>query len=183
MVTLDEVLALFPYKVKGGNGYLVECPLHDDDKGSLSIAEIRNNKGFNQITLHCQAGCTGTKTNPNRAAFNRILAKLGYSVWDLTDQPKPASNSANRTNGSHQNSNGNKYAHLLEDIIAVYDYKDETGKLLFQCVKYDTDAQKAKGRKPVKHRMRQPGNAPGYYKWNLDNIRLVLYRLDRKSVV
>lgn len=170
MVTLSEVLSLFPYSDKAGNGFLVECPLHEDDKPSLSIAEVRNNKGFDQIVIHCQAGCTGTKHRPNVAGYNALLKILGYTKWDLTSEPQPVSNG----NG---NGSASKYAHLLEDIIAVHDYRDEAGKLLYQCVRYDTKAQRAKGRQPAKCRMRQPGNAPGYYKWNLDGVRLIPYRL------
>ena len=179
MVTLSEILTLFPYANPTQNGYNVKCPLHEDDKGSLSVALKKNNKGYDQIFFHCQAGCLGKNGTPNKAAFNQLLAKLGYSVWDLTDQPKPASNG---TNGNHQNGTA-KYARLLEDIVAVYDYKDETGKLLYQCVKYDMEAQKTKGRDEIKARMRQPGNAPGYYKWNMNGARWTLYRLSELLAV
>jgi putative DNA primase/helicase len=172
MMTLDEILALFPYKLKAGNGYLVECPLHDDQIGSLSIALKKNKKNnLDQIFFHCQAKCLGNAANPNRAAYRQLLSILGVTDDDLREKP------AQTQNGSNGNGSSNKYAHLLEDIAAVYNYRDEAGSLLYQCVKYDTTAQKAKGRKPVKCRMRQPGIAPGYYKWNLDGVRLVLYRL------
>lgn len=168
MVTLSEVLSLFPYINKTKNGCNTECPLHDDQIGSLSVAQIVNRKGFDQIVFHCQAGCLGKRNAPDPAAYNALLKILGYTKWDLTSEPRPVNNG---------NGNASKYAHLLEDIIAVHDYKDEAGKLLYQCVRYDTKAQKAKGRQPAKCRMRQPGKAPGYYKWNLDNVRLILYRL------
>ncbi len=152
---LDDFLKLFNYFDPAGNGFNVECPSHVDTKPSLSVTS-----GIKGIVLFCQAGCS----------TDTICKDLGLQVKDLFFQP------VNGGNG-HNGNGSNKYAHLLEDIIAVYDYKDETGKLLYQCVKYNTTAQKAKGRKPVKCRMRQPGIAPGYYKWSLDGVRLIPYRL------
>jgi hypothetical protein len=170
MVTLDDVIALFPYANKTPNGFNVECPLHDDQIGSMSVALQQNKQGFDQIFFHCQAGCTNTKTG-----FNALLKILGYSADDLLDPAQVAlKKKSNGTNGSNGHA---KYADLLDDITAVYDYRDEAGNLLYQCVKYDTQAQKAKGRKPAKCRMRKPGASPGYFKWNLDSVRLVLYRL------
>lgn len=52
------------------------------------------------------------------------------------------------------------------DIAATYDYRDEDGKLLFQAVRYAN---------PKDFRQRQP-NGNGW-RWTLDNVRLVIYRL------
>lgn len=53
-----------------------------------------------------------------------------------------------------------------KNIIATYDYKDESGKLLYQMVRYE----------PRNFRQRRPdGN--GDWIWNLDGVRRVLYRL------
>jgi hypothetical protein len=51
-------------------------------------------------------------------------------------------------------------------IAETYDYTDETGKLLFQCVRY---LPKAFGQ-------RQPDGNGGWI-WNLESVRRVLYRL------
>jgi 5S rRNA maturation endonuclease (ribonuclease M5) len=51
-------------------------------------------------------------------------------------------------------------------IAATYDYTDESGRVLFQCVRYT----------PKDFRQRQPdGN--GGWTWNLKDVRLVIYRL------
>jgi hypothetical protein len=51
-------------------------------------------------------------------------------------------------------------------IVATYDYLDETGKLLFQVVRYD----------PKKFWQRRPDGRGGHV-WDLDGVRRVLYRL------
>ncbi len=52
-------------------------------------------------------------------------------------------------------------------IVATYDYVDEDGHLLLQCVRYD----------PKDFRQRQH-DGPGWI-WNLDGVRRVLYRLPK----
>src|SRR6266496_5512734 len=50
--------------------------------------------------------------------------------------------------------------------IAHFNYRDETGKLLYQCVRFD----------PKQFLQRQPGNG-GDWVWNLKGVRRVPYRL------
>jgi len=54
------------------------------------------------------------------------------------------------------------------DPVAQYDYADETGKLLFQTLRY----------KPKHFRVRRPDGEGGWI-YNLDNVRRVLYQLPR----
>ncbi len=51
-------------------------------------------------------------------------------------------------------------------IVAEYNYADENGTLLFQCVRYE----------PKDFKQRRPDGKGGWV-WNLDGVRLVLYRL------
>ena len=51
-------------------------------------------------------------------------------------------------------------------IEATYDYRDETGKVLYQTVRYS----------PKDFRQRRP-DGKGGWAWNLDGVRLVPYRL------
>lgn len=51
-------------------------------------------------------------------------------------------------------------------IVATYDYRDESGKLLFQTVRYQ----------PKDFRQRRPDGKGGWI-WNLDGVSLVPYRL------
>jgi hypothetical protein len=52
------------------------------------------------------------------------------------------------------------------EVVATYDYPDESGKLLFQCVRYQ----------PKDFRQRQPDGKGGWI-WNIEDVRRVLYRL------
>jgi putative DNA primase/helicase len=52
------------------------------------------------------------------------------------------------------------------DPVATYDYTDEAGKILFQCVRFQ----------PKDFRQRQPDDKGGW-QWNLASVRRVLYRL------
>ena len=50
-----------------GNGWIAQCPLHDDQKPSLSISSGKDNK----VLVHCHAGCN------QRDVFIAILRKCG----------------------------------------------------------------------------------------------------------
>ncbi|MBI3417986.1 MAG: DUF3631 domain-containing protein [Verrucomicrobia bacterium] len=90
--------------------------------------------------LRCHAGCSAES----------IVSALGLKLADLfpprvanTNNPKPR-------------------------IVATYDYTDESGQLLFQCVRFE----------PKDFCQRHPDPAkPGQWLWNLNGVRRVLYRL------
>lgn len=89
-----------------------------------------------KILIHCHAGC-------ETAA---ILEKMSLKPKDLFLTPlhKPAK----------------------PDIVAVYEYRDEAGKLLFQTVRFQ----------PKDFRQRQP-TPGGAWSWTLKGVKLVPYRL------
>ncbi len=51
-------------------------------------------------------------------------------------------------------------------IVATYDYKDESGQLLYQAIRYDNKD----------FSQRKPDGKNGW-KWNLGGVRRILYRL------
>lgn len=89
-----------------------------------------------KILLYCHAGCS----------TEEILEARGLKPKDLFLEPK---------------AKGNKPA-----IVATYDYTNETGKLLFQTVRFE----------PKDFRQRHPDGKGGWF-WNLKDVRLVPYRL------
>ena len=89
-----------------------------------------------KILIHCHAGC-------ETAA---ILEKMDLRPRDLFLAPLPESSKP--------------------EIIAVYDYREETGKVLFQTVRFQ----------PKDFRQRQP-TAGGAWSWTLKGVKLVPYRL------
>lgn len=93
-----------------------------------------------RILLKCHAGCSAES----------IVAALGLTLGDLFPP---------------RDGNGN---HSKPRIVAAYDYQDENGKPLFQCVRFE----------PKDFRQRRPDPAkPGEWIWNLKDTRRVLYRL------
>ncbi len=54
----------------------------------------------------------------------------------------------------------------MRSIVTAYDYRDEGGTVLYQCVRFA----------PKDFRQRRPDGAGGW-KWNLQGVRLVPYRL------
>jgi hypothetical protein len=93
-----------------------------------------------RILLRCHAGC----------AVESIVGALGLKLADLFP-PGPTDNSMKERR-----------------IVASYDYHDEAGKLLFQCVRFEPKDFRQRRPDPIK---------PGEWVWNLKDTRRVLYRL------
>lgn len=139
---LELVLSKLDAPRVNGSGWTAKCPAHPDNNPSLSITE-----GDTQpVTFFCHAGCEP----------DAIVVALGLTWADvsaLRDEP-----------GRGEWMPGGKEA------VAVYDYLDGEGKLVFQVLRSADkqfsqrrpDASKAKG-----------------WAWNLQGVERVLYRLPR----
>jgi hypothetical protein len=92
------------------------------------------------IVVKCHAGCS----------TESIVAALGLKVSELSN-PKPKINS-----------------YIKPRIVAAYPYHDETGKVLFETVRYEP--------KDFKQRRPDPTRS-GKWIWNLKGVRRVLNRL------
>lgn len=118
------------------------CPAHDDATPSMSV-----NRGEKGVVLHCQRGCD----------VDAILAALGLRLADLFDQPlsRPVPVGEWTPRGP---------------AVAVYDYVDETGSLLFQVLR--TAEKEFPCRRP------DPSKKRGW-NWSMGDTRRVLYRLPK----
>jgi RecA-family ATPase len=141
-VLLPKFSELGPVR-KTANGFDVCCPAHEDRTPSLSIAYGTTHPAV----LNCKAGCDPVD----------ILAKLGLTWEDLC---KP------QDRDDRPASEWTPYG----DAIAVYDYVDEAGDLLFQVLR--TAGKQFPQRVP--DRTRKSG-----YRWTLGDTRRVLYRLPK----
>jgi putative DNA primase/helicase len=103
-----------------------------------SLSIARGDDG--RALLHCHTGC----------GPDAIMAALGMTLADLM-VPKDRSTS---TSGRRQ-------------PIAMYPYKDESGALLYEVVRYE----------PKGFSQRRPEGARGYV-YNLADVRRVIFRLD-----
>lgn len=128
---------------KSGSGFMARCPVHEDGTASLSVAAGREHP----VVLNCHAGCSGED----------ILAAMSLTWADL---------STTRVDSDHRPAVGEWTP--AGTATAVYDYRDETGALLFQVLR-TADKQ---------FRQRRPDpTAKTGWAWKLDETRRVLYRL------
>jgi 5S rRNA maturation endonuclease (ribonuclease M5) len=87
--------------------------------------------------------------------------KVGGSVidWEVREKHVSAADAMRMLGGGNNGSSEKK-------IVATYNYTDEAGNLLFQCVRFQ----------PKDFRQRQSDGKGGWI-WNLEGVRRVLYRL------
>ncbi len=116
--------------------WAARCPAHPDRRASLSIAETRDGR----LLVKCHAGCTRRD----------ILAALGLRDRDLFSN-SPAPQAAPRRHDRPE---------------AIYDYRDASGALLFQVVRF-----------LGKHFAQRQPDGRGGWAWSLDGVPRVLYRL------
>ncbi len=150
-MTIEEILPLFKNKKKSGKGFLVICPGHDDKEPSLSVSEGSDRK----VLLNCHAGCSTA----------RVLRAIGLEMKDLfpDTQSRIIRLDGNRSKASLKVKN---VVNKPREIVAVYDYTDETGTLLYQNVRYQP-----------KHFGHRRPNGKGGYIYNLDGVQRVPYYL------
>lgn len=125
-----------------GSGYTAKCPAHDDGHASLSVGHGKNHP----VVFHCHAGC-------DRDA---VLEALGLT-WEQLSKPRDS----DQCDGEWT---------PRGPAIAIYDYIDERGALLFQVCR--TADKQFPQRKP--DRTKKSG-----FTWKLGDTRRVLYRLPK----
>jgi hypothetical protein len=139
-MTIEDFLGRLDGVRKNASGWTARCPGHDDRRQSLSVSQ-----GEKGILLKCFAGCE-TKD---------VLAKLGLKERDLFPRDK-------------EPARGSFSARRLRTPEAIYPYRNEQGRVLFEVLRF-----------PGKNfRQRRPNpNRPGDYVDNLDGVSRVPYRL------
>ncbi len=125
---------------RNGKGWSARCPAHEDRRPSLSVSEGDDGRAL----VNCHAGCT----------VDAICGAVGLRVADLmpTADTSPAPSKPTRNGRSR--------------IVAQYDYRDESGNLLLQAVRFDP--------KDFRQRRPKPG---GGWDWRVKGVRVVPYRL------
>lgn len=128
---------------RSGAGYVVQCPVHEDRTASLTVGPGQKHP----VVFHCQAGC-----DPED-----VLRALGLTWEDLS---KPRESTGGRDDEWTP----------AGPAVAIYDYRDEHGELLFQvCRTANKD-----------FRQRTPdATAKSGWSWKLGDTRRVLYRLPK----
>ncbi|OPZ24547.1 MAG: hypothetical protein BWZ03_00127 [bacterium ADurb.BinA186] len=135
---------------KAGSGWLAKCPIHDDNRASLSITS----KG-DKILFKCHAGCDQNQLFneirnrgllPNSSLLPPTLSGPKVDISELIKKPETPKLEPK----------------IKPKIVAEYDYTDESGQVLYSAIRYE----------PKDFRQRAASGA-----WTLDGVRRVLYRL------
>lgn len=125
---------------KTGGGFMARCPAHEDAKASLSVSEGRDQP----VVIHCHAGCER----------DDVLAKLGLT-WEDVSKPR------------ERQSSGDDWT-PAGPATAIYDYRDEEGRLLMQVCRTAS--------KEFRQRIPDPSKPSGWL-WKVGETRRVLFRL------
>lgn len=142
----EIVLPRFDSVRRSGAGYTAKCPAHEDRRASLSIGPGRDQP----VVFHCHAGC-----HPDD-----VMGALDLTWADLSH---PRDNDDHR----HHRDNADTWT-PAGPAVAIYDYRDEHGELLFQVCRT--------ANKDFRQRRPDPSAKTGW-SWKLDGVRRVLYRL------
>lgn len=143
MTPTERLLSRLPDAKRTANGWSACCPAHEDRRASLAIVE----GDHSGAVLHCHAGCEPSA----------VVAALGLTLADLMP-PRIQSEPARATR--------KPAASDKPPIMATYNYRDETGKTLFQVIRYE----------PKGFRQRRPKSGGGW-EWSVKGVRVVPYRL------
>ncbi len=135
----DEFLCQLEGVRRSGEGWIARCPSHEDHRQSLSLGVGDDGR----VLVNCHAGCSP----------DAVCAALGLKLADLFVDEKPGGN-------------GNASTPARREIVATYDYVDESRQLLFQVVRFE----------PKDFRQRRP-DGEGGWTWKVAGTRRVLYRL------
>jgi hypothetical protein len=139
---IQQVLDLLEGVRRGGNGWSALCPSHSDTESSLSIAEGDDGR----VLVKCFTGCE----------TEEIVDALGLQMRDLF----PQATTVEKGDASITTGPANK------KVVTTYDYGDETGRMLYQVVRYS----------PKDFRPRRPDPNGGFI-YDLKGVRRVLYNL------
>lgn len=165
---LREILSRFDVKrgPRGEDGYYeCRCPAHDDRKASLIIGP-----GETGVRVKCLANCQ----------TEDVLAAVGLSMRDLfyDSERKTAKTTVRRpvemthapkAQGDRPGAKpAENKAALPRRVDRVYPYTDESGKTVFEVVRYVP--------KDFRQRVPDPG-AKGGYRWSIKGVRQVIYHL------
>jgi hypothetical protein len=115
-----------------------QCPAHDDHSPSLSV---RWSRDTGKVLIRCHQGCSA----------DDVIVALGLTWAELFE----------RRDGETTRQRGKR-----SEIVAVYDYADEHGEVLFQKVRYF----------PKRFVQRRPDGRGGW-SYNLNGVRRVPYML------
>ena len=156
---VDNLLTKLDGVKRTGDGkYEARCPAHDDAHASLCIGTGDDGRAL----VTCQAGCS---TADVLAAVGLKMSEL-FPPKDNSPRRPPAMPPNRKLPQAPPDTSPKAKDNVKKKIVKEYDYRDSSGAVLFQVVRFD----------PKDFRQRRPDGAGGWT-WNLGDTRRVLYRL------
>jgi hypothetical protein len=145
-------LVRLPNRELQGDRLQGPCPIHKGVRNSLAV-----NPQTGDWFCHSQCGRGGDIYSLEMELTGLDFKAAAEEVDRIVGRPEAAW--TNGKTGGGRN---------LGRIVDTYDYVDELGRLLFQCVRHE----------PKNFTQRRPDGRGGWI-WNLKGVRRVLYRLPR----
>ncbi len=142
---------------KSGNGWLTNCPAHEDEIPSLSLTDSDG-----RILYHCFAGCDGTDI------ANAVEAKTGFNL----------ASKGNCKNSRVEGLAGHDVARTGKketgNVVATYYYRDANHALLYRVERLEAPD----GSKSFRQSRPHPTKTDCWL-YNMEGVQRVLYRLPR----
>ena len=146
--TPAEIASYYAFRAPGirqhGAEWRGPCPIHSGKNPSFAVAPKTG-------LWHCHSKC-----GRGGSVFD---LEMSLSRIDFKQAVANVSQLLSRSNGANTKQ---------RRVVAEYDYPDESGQLLFQCLRYE----------PKGFSQRRP-DGPGKWIGNLKGVRRVLYRLSK----
>ena len=163
LTPLQKVLAATAdgQQIDEGDGkWRVCCKAHADTDPSLQVTETPSGT----VLLTCRTGCS----------FTAICYAMGLAKEELFhDFGKKKFQTPNQAAKNFKNSKKKKTQRLEGEFeAATYDYRDSTGVLIYQVVRFENP----EGKKRFAQRRPDP-ERQGFHHYNLKGVSPVLYRL------
>jgi hypothetical protein len=154
--------------VRQGKEWKILCPAHSEKNPSLCFKE--GDRGG--VILKCHSGCSQ----------EAVVRALGLRMSDLSadeDRSKTSRRSGgkpSKPSGSEPGDKPNDVPPWKKPIVAIYDYADESGKLVYQVVRHPP---KPSGQKDFSQRRKVVEGGSAKWVWNLKGIETTIFRLPR----
>ncbi len=140
-----------------GQDFQAQCPGHDDNTESLSIAETSEGN----IVMKCHAGCETSHVLKSLGLTFEVLFANNSNEANPRPRPRPRAKTTTPKPAPKP-----KTKKPQGKIVKTYPYTDEAGKLLYEAVR----------KEPKDFLQRQP-LTNGKWQWNLKGVRRVIYNL------
>jgi 5S rRNA maturation endonuclease (ribonuclease M5) len=144
----EEFICRFEKRRKTQLGFLVRCPSHDDSEKTPSLHVCPARDGG--VLLKCFAGCSA----------QQVVETLGLTMKDLF-----AEELAKKFTPPYRTESKPESPAVKPVIEKIYSYQDANGNEVYQALRM----------KPKSFRQRHREN--GEWKWTMDGVERVLYRL------